>query len=927
MKRNQVLLLGLLLVLLIAGCKKDPIEMIEDYDDASISSRTVEGIQRDVELINSFYQNVLEIQGRTGFYNEFHEEYGYFNWSNSMEFNAGEGKILFVPVIENEAASSKGGFLYYKGSNQERIKFFDKSAIESKFDASSPNAQPNINERFAYKSLVLNDLQRNIENNSNRLDDLFETSPIENGDGETPTNNQGFLNDCNWGYFQLICAQVDETTVAGGIDASTLAKLKKIYEDFSEGKWNQFHSMNLQELEDYVNSQAYLNDPFHQDFGFEQKLLDYLEARRNLGYDDPTSGILYGVVVESYTVCNDVWVWCWEDPADYEFPHNGSSGSSSNNDFNPLWQDAYDRLRFCEGVDDVFDTGPDNPSAQHPDFDFCSTWMNYLEDCILPTQGPLQDPLTNTGGEMTYIGVIETWAEFFYYYPGLFTNTIADPQDCTSTADIENQISDNIGDEECLNALAVYEATFNVNVRRLREKILNAVDDLGPPCNNQEAFNLWANAIIIDFLSQNLGLTTEETDWLSDNANLFVPAEVYEGLFSMQNLGRCGEEDKGLEGGYHEFIKQRMAGNTFTAQTTTSLLEFFSVMKCDAPELFDCFREAQQNPDSGIANFLDQVKQNLLTNNRALLNGCSNLSSYEDKWFKLASFDPLQVQAVENRLNDLDDIHWIQTLENAQPTSAIVVAPPYFEWWIPPPTVNMDYFGVTITTLPNKPYPPYNQFTSGELFQYLQQEFISANFMGEGTECYTYYPPPLFTEGGKFLPFEGEDAFNWMDGNPLGAIFTIKMADDGSVICSDFVDGSHWTFSTLNAPGWFEGGSWDGYHPVSGNREFGLENNGNGTFTFYTSGVDRLSGWWHAILNGSPLIGDGFEKADDLWKCFLDQTKEFVEENGGVVSQDYDCTTVRPKWDELKSLLQQGCEGNFPSLPDDFPCKQASQCN
>lgn len=50
------------------------------------------------------------------------------------------------------------------------------------------------------------------------------------------------------------------------------------------------------------------------------------------------------------------------------------------------------------------------------------------------------------------------------------------------------------------------------------------------------------------------------------------------------------------------------------------------------------------------------------------------------------------------------------------------------------------------------------------------------------------------------------------------------------LICSDYNYGENWTFSTLNAPGWLEGDSYDGFHPVSGNRQFGIIDNGDGTF-------------------------------------------------------------------------------------------------
>ena len=35
----------------------------------------------------------------------------------------------------------------------------------------------------------------------------------------------------------------------------------------------------------------------------------------------------------------------------------------------------------------------------------------------------------------------------------------------------------------------------------------------------------------------------------------------------------------------------------------------------------------------------------------------------------------------------------------------------------------------------------------------------------------------------------------------------------------------------------------NGYHPVSGNRGFGILDNGNGSWTLFTKGADRMSGY------------------------------------------------------------------------------------
>jgi hypothetical protein len=193
--------------------------------------------------------------------------------------------------------------------------------------------------------------------------------------------------------------------------------------------------------------------------------------------------------------------------------------------------------------------------------------------------------------------------------------------------------------------------------------------------------------------------------------------------------------------------------------------------------------------------------------------------------------------------------------------------------------------------------------------------------MGDGNDCYSVVYPE-FQNGGEFIPLSGAELFDWTGDSPIGSTFTINMFDDGSVMTTDFNEGENWTFSTLNAPGWLEGDSYDGFHPVSGNRQFGLTQNSDGSYTFYTSGVDRLTGWWHVLGPGYAIA---FDEAEQLWKCFLDQIKIFVEGLGGSVSDNYNCPNVRPDLETLQELLKKGCGGDAESI-EEFPCHQSEEC-
>lgn len=164
--------------------------------------------------------------------------------------------------------------------------------------------------------------------------------------------------------------------------------------------------------------------------------------------------------------------------------------------------------------------------------------------------------------------------------------------------------------------------------------------------------------------------------------------------------------------------------------------------------------------------------------------------------------------------------------------------------------------------------------------------------------------------------WEREEEYNlWTTDNPLGAILRFNMLvigglggldnpDDGSVITSDFQD-SYWVFSTLQTPGDLE-------HPVSGNRKFGFTVNPDGTYTFYTRGIDRATGFLdNAMQETTGLL---FSKADQLWQSFQQNLADYINANGGsaIVQPP---VIERPDWDKVErylngeiSIEEFGCE-------------------
>jgi len=104
-----------------------------------------------------------------------------------------------------------------------------------------------------------------------------------------------------------------------------------------------------------------------------------------------------------------------------------------------------------------------------------------------------------------------------------------------------------------------------------------------------------------------------------------------------------------------------------------------------------------------------------------------------------------------------------------------------------------------------------------------------------------------------------------------GTTFPINMEDATVVVTS--ATSSNWIFSTAYTRR-------NGYHPVCGNREFGFITHSDGTFTFYTKGVDRVSGLMEFTANKiDDLVLEGQMQ---LWESFQTKVERFVNDSKGT---------------------------------------------
>lgn len=204
--------------------------------------------------------------------------------------------------------------------------------------------------------------------------------------------------------------------------------------------------------------------------------------------------------------------------------------------------------------------------------------------------------------------------------------------------------------------------------------------------------------------------------------------------------------------------------------------------------------------------------------------------------------------------------------------------------------VNLDYFPVTVRILPKNPKTGV-QYSAEEFLSY-----IRLNFNSFINQKYASFSPS------KRLGAEEEK--RWLSDNPVGAVIHINIpfpAGDGSVICTEFTS-DHWVYSTIQTPWRFFGQGNDGLHPVSGFRQTGFTKNENGTYTFYTKGVDRMSRKSQAIV-AETLMKNPFKEADKLWQSFRQGIFDFVQQNGGnaVPLDSTKVETYHFKWKEVKA--------------------------
>jgi RHS repeat-associated protein len=176
--------------------------------------------------------------------------------------------------------------------------------------------------------------------------------------------------------------------------------------------------------------------------------------------------------------------------------------------------------------------------------------------------------------------------------------------------------------------------------------------------------------------------------------------------------------------------------------------------------------------------------------------------------------------------------------------------------WAFSDVLNTDYYAVNIIALPT------GMDESG-FFEHVRKNF------GE------------YMNNQRFSSYDKTSSNLWNSSNPTGAIMVFKDWRDNADVLTTQSSTNHWVFTPV-------GTAWDWEHPLAGHREFGLTKNTNGSYTFYTRGVDML--WDMEDLFIAQGVFGFFDIADKLWNGVMDNLVKEINEKGGKAEKTHSFT-------------------------------------
>lgn len=183
--------------------------------------------------------------------------------------------------------------------------------------------------------------------------------------------------------------------------------------------------------------------------------------------------------------------------------------------------------------------------------------------------------------------------------------------------------------------------------------------------------------------------------------------------------------------------------------------------------------------------------------------------------------------------------------------------------------LNQDYLAIRIFKLPD------NFENEIDLYNYIRVNFnkyLSGSSPNVEFDCSAYDE-------------ESCEAWNSVNCNGSVMVFNATL-DDSPVLCSQ-ASCNGWVFTPIKTLG-------DQAHVLSGHRQFGLTNNFDGTYTFYTRGTDMMYDW-EDIIGGHAT--NFFGTAFNMWNVVMQNLVNEINQNGGEAYQTHSFQRI-VSWDK-----------------------------
>ena len=429
-----------------------------------------------------------EYIGRGVITSEFISQTGYPVWSLSNEIKADNSTIVVLPTSIPESCQTSGIWYYYSNSDEKRIHYEEKANFSNRIENEIDISAYPVNTSFTAASFV----QLQSQLCDVLLDDLntvyVETRGGDEEEDGPPCIGGEYVDVQVWVYDPSSSGTNLQhiNTLLNEIEALQAANSEVFGFIGGYGINGSLDGASYSELIDKIN--GFLEWNF--DYEIYRPVLEaYAELRQGLsllGIGNGSTGILDDArnrggekFWTSETI--KIWVWCWDDPLDFDLSSGQGTGGGSTSVVPDYWPDMQE-LQDCIAVNDVHDV--DTQSGGNADASFtgdivmCTLWNAYLADCLSGdfegvSASSYFTPYQHNSSPYA------TWGQFKHDYPDLFNEIINNEHGCITTAQTGGDINTTDNDDpfvDCGTAAVInFVNTYNLELTKEEELLLYAI--------------------------------------------------------------------------------------------------------------------------------------------------------------------------------------------------------------------------------------------------------------------------------------------------------------------------------------------------------------------------------------------------------------------------------------------------------------------